>query len=97
MSHQKTEQLETKSQKYSSALTDFSKKLLLEIKTIEFISLVGLIFSFNIPIKLTDLTSKNVWSASYRTIRSQFKPPSTKTKLINLSTLSLSKPEDKLS
>lgn len=96
MNHQKIEQSETKSQKYSSALTDFSKKLLLEIRTIEFTSRVGLIFSLNIPIKLTDLTSKNVWSASYRTIHFQLKPQSTKTKLINLSTLSLSKPEDKL-
>lgn len=54
MSLQKTEQLETKFLKFFSALTDFWKKLQSEIKTTEFICLVGSISSSNTQTKLTD-------------------------------------------
>lgn len=91
----KTEQSEIKSLKFSSALTNCWKKLLLVIKTIGFISQDGSTFSSNILTKSTDLTSNNVWSASCKTTHFPSKLQSTRIKSISLSTPSLRKLKDK--
>ena len=83
MNHQKTEQLETKFLKFFNALTDFWKKLQLEIKTTEFICLAGSISSSNTQTKSTDHMFKNALFAYYKIILSPLKPRLTKIKSTN--------------
>jgi hypothetical protein len=94
---QKTEPSGTKFLKFSNAHTNCSKRLQLEIKTIEFTSPDGSTFSFNIQTTSTGLTFRSVWFVFCKTILDPLRPPSPRTKSWNWSIHSLRKPGVRLS
>lgn len=81
--HPKTEQSETKYQKFLNAPTNFCKRLQSETKTTESTFQDGLMFSYNIQTISTDLTFNNVWCVFYKIILCQLKQPLTKIKSMN--------------